>query len=90
MSTIGNAQKNFGPAANRPRVKIAYTAAIGDTSANASASAERKLKPRLNVEGASARGARVSGVDLTSASPRRVVAATFYLFRARNRTRAIV
>jgi hypothetical protein len=46
MSTIGNAQKNFGPAANSPSVKIAYTAAIGDTSAKASDSAERKLNPR--------------------------------------------
>ena len=33
-------------AANSPRVKMAYTAAIGDTSAKASDSAERKLNPR--------------------------------------------
>ncbi len=46
MSTMGKAQKNFGPAANNPRVKIAYTAAIGDTSANASDSADRKPNPR--------------------------------------------
>src|SRR5262249_6489436 len=51
MSTIGKAQKNFGPAANRPSVKIAYTAAIGDTSAKANDSAERKLKPRSSWGG---------------------------------------
>ena len=40
--------EEFGPAANSPRVKIAYTAAIGDTSANANDSADRKLKPRIS------------------------------------------
>src|SRR5258705_8808881 len=52
--TIGKAQKNFGPAANSPRVKIAYTAAIGDTSANANDSADRKLKPRSSCGGGGA------------------------------------
>ncbi|BBZ27050.1 hypothetical protein MMAD_13450 [Mycolicibacterium madagascariense] len=41
-------------------MKIAYTAAIGDTSANAKANAERKLNPRLNLVGASAWGSVVS------------------------------
>jgi hypothetical protein len=60
MSTIGKAQKNFGPAANSPRVKIAYTAAIGDTSANANDSADRKLKPWSSWSGRSSETACVS------------------------------
>src|ERR1700676_857950 len=48
---MGKAQKNFGPAANNPSVKMAYTAAIGDTSANARDSADLKLNPRRSCSG---------------------------------------
>jgi hypothetical protein len=50
-------------------VKIAYTAAIGDTSANANASADRKLKPRLNLEGDSAVDTVVLGLGSVIAAP---------------------